>query len=43
MLVILPTEPGSDFLLFCQRNPEPCPLLAVSERPALAGDELASF
>lgn len=30
-VVILPSELASDFLLFCQRNPKPCPLLAVSE------------
>jgi len=30
-LVILPRELASDFLLFCQRNPKPCPLLDVTE------------
>lgn len=30
-LMILPVELASDFLLFCQRNPKPCPILAVSE------------
>jgi uncharacterized protein YcsI (UPF0317 family) len=30
-LVILPKDLASDFLLFCQRNPRPCPLLGVSE------------
>ncbi|MEX2643631.1 MAG: putative hydro-lyase [Acetobacterales bacterium] len=30
-LVILPREHADDFLRFCQRNPKPCPLLAVSE------------
>jgi uncharacterized protein YcsI (UPF0317 family) len=30
-LVILPAELAGDFLRFCQRNPKPCPLLAVSE------------
>jgi uncharacterized protein YcsI (UPF0317 family) len=30
-LCILPQEQAADFLLFCQRNPKPCPLLAVSE------------
>jgi uncharacterized protein YcsI (UPF0317 family) len=30
-LVILPKSLAGDFLLFCQRNPKPCPLLAVSE------------
>ncbi|MCA9072679.1 MAG: DUF1445 domain-containing protein, partial [Planctomycetaceae bacterium] len=33
-LVILPREFASDFLLFCQRNPKPCPLLEVID----AGD-----
>jgi len=28
-LVILPQTYGFDFLLFCQRNPKPCPLLEV--------------
>ena len=26
-LVILPKDVAYDFLLFCQRNPKPCPLL----------------
>ncbi len=30
-LVILPQAQASDFLRFCQRNPKPCPLLAVGE------------
>jgi uncharacterized protein YcsI (UPF0317 family) len=30
-LCILPQAQAADFLLFCQRNPKPCPLLAVSE------------
>ena len=30
-LCILPADLATDFLLFCQRNPKPCPLLAVSE------------
>ena len=30
-LVILPQALAMDFLLFCQRNPKPCPLLAVTE------------
>ena len=33
-LAILPRELAFDFLLFCQRNPKPCPLLEVVE----AGD-----
>jgi uncharacterized protein YcsI (UPF0317 family) len=30
-LVILPQKCAFDFLLFCQRNPKPCPLLEVLE------------
>ena len=30
-LVALPREYASDFLLFCQRNPRPCPVLDVTE------------
>ena len=30
-IVILPQALAMDFLLYCQRNPKPCPLLAVSE------------
>ncbi|MFK7976147.1 MAG: putative hydro-lyase [Halioglobus sp.] len=30
-IVILPTESANDFLKFCQANPKPCPLLAMSE------------
>ena len=30
-VVILPQKYGFDFLLFCQRNPKPCPLLEVLE------------
>ncbi len=30
-LVILPKEHAFDFLLFCLRNPQPCPLVAVIE------------
>lgn len=30
-LIILPEKLATDFLRFCQRNPKPCPLLAVSE------------
>ncbi|MBI2873094.1 MAG: putative hydro-lyase [Chloroflexi bacterium] len=30
-LVVLPREQAFDFLLFCQRNPKPCPLLEVLE------------
>lgn len=42
-LAILPAEHADDFLRFCQRNPKPCPVLAVSEPgavnlPGLAND-----
>jgi uncharacterized protein YcsI (UPF0317 family) len=30
-LVVLPKDWAFDFLLFCQRNPKPCPLLDVTE------------
>jgi uncharacterized protein YcsI (UPF0317 family) len=30
-LVVLPREAAAEFLLFCQRNPKPCPLLDVTE------------
>jgi uncharacterized protein YcsI (UPF0317 family) len=30
-LVVVPREVAFDFLLFCQRNPKPCPLLDVTE------------
>jgi uncharacterized protein YcsI (UPF0317 family) len=35
-VVILPAESAADFLRFCQLNPKPCPLLAVSEPGATA-------
>ncbi len=36
-LVVLPVADAHDFLLYCQRNPKPCPLVAVGEagNPAL--------
>lgn len=42
-LCILPKDYAADFLLFCQRNPKPCPLLGVAEPgnpriPALGED-----
>lgn len=42
-VVILPAAEANDFLRYCQRNPKPCPLLAVSEPgqadlPALGAD-----
>lgn len=30
-LVVLPKEQAYDFLLFCQRNPRPCPLIEVTD------------
>jgi len=30
-LVVLPVSVADEFLRFCQRNPKPCPLIAVSE------------
>jgi uncharacterized protein YcsI (UPF0317 family) len=30
-LVVVPRDVAFDFLLFCQRNPKPCPLLEVTE------------
>ena len=30
-LVVLPADWAQEFLLFCQRNPKPCPLLDVTE------------
>ncbi len=30
-VVILPQAQAAEFLLYCQRNPKPCPLLAVSD------------
>jgi uncharacterized protein YcsI (UPF0317 family) len=42
-LVILPGDVADEFLRYCQRNPKPCPVLAVSEPgdprlPSLAAD-----
>ena len=42
-LCILPREYAQDFRIFCERNPKPCPLLAVSvpgdpRLPSLAAD-----
>src|SRR5437867_4363121 len=30
-LAVLPKDVAYDFLLFCQRNPRPCPLLEVTD------------
>ncbi len=40
-LVILPQALAMDFLLFCQRNPKPCPLLAVTEPGQVRPGEIA--
>jgi uncharacterized protein YcsI (UPF0317 family) len=40
-LVVLPQDQAGDFLLFCQRNPLPCPLLAITEPGAVAPREVA--
>ena len=32
-LVILPADWANDFLRFCQLNPKPCPLIAMSNKP----------
>lgn len=43
-LVVLPANVADEFLRFCQRNPKPCPLIAVSEpgepRIASLGDDV---
>lgn len=41
-LVILPQQYAFDFLLFCQRNPKPCPLLEVLEPGKFQTEFLAS-
>jgi uncharacterized protein YcsI (UPF0317 family) len=40
-LVILPERYAFDFLLFCQRNPKPCPLLEVMESGVFEPTEMA--
>jgi len=42
-LVILPRDLAADFMVFCQRNPRPCPVLAIGDAgsphlPTLAAD-----
>jgi uncharacterized protein YcsI (UPF0317 family) len=39
-LCILPKEYAFDFLLFCQRNPKPCPLLHVVEAGSFMLDDI---
>ena len=40
-LAILPEKYALDFATFCQRNPKPCPLIAVSEAGSTALPTLA--
>lgn len=40
-LVVLPKRYAFDFLLFCQRNPKPCPLLEVVEEGRFRPEALA--
>jgi len=41
-LVMLPQEAAFDFLLFCVRNPKPCPILDVLE-PGQVEPHIAHF
>ncbi|MDB5387756.1 MAG: hypothetical protein JWM11_3402, partial [Planctomycetaceae bacterium] len=41
-LVILPKSLAQDFLVFCQRNPKPCPLLHVTEPGEISPAVLAA-
>ena len=41
-LVVVPQAAAFDFLLFCQRNPKPCPLLEVVEAGSLEAVRLAA-
>ncbi len=41
-LVVVPRELAFDFLLFCQRNPKPCPVLDVTEPGAPEPRRVAS-
>ena len=40
-LVVLPRAQAFDFLLFCQRNPKPCPLLEVVEAGSVEPSQMA--
>ena len=40
-LAILPRDVAFDFLLFCQRNPKPCPLLEVVEAGSVEPTQVA--
>src|SRR5690625_7088697 len=41
-LVMLKKEHAFDFLLFCQRNPKPCPLLDVTEAGSFTPVKIAN-
>ena len=41
-LVILPAQLAFDFLLFCQRNPKPCPVLEVLEPGVFLTSKMAN-
>ncbi|MFQ5878721.1 MAG: putative hydro-lyase [Dehalococcoidia bacterium] len=41
-LVVLPKELAFDFILFCQRNPRPCPLLEVLDLGAYGPKQMAA-
>src|SRR5215510_6275267 len=40
-VVIVPRDLAFDFLLFCQRNPKPCPLLDVTEPGSAEPQQIA--
>ena len=40
-LVVIPREHAYDFLMFCQKNPKPCPLLDVTTPGAIAPTSVA--
>lgn len=42
-LVVLPKAYAFDFLLFCQRNPKPCPLLEVTEPGVFLTQDVAKL
>ena len=42
-LAVLPKDHAYDFLLFCQRNPRPCPLIEVTDVTPYWRDDLVAF
>ena len=42
-LAVLPRDYAYDFLLFCQRNPRPCPLIEVTDATPYWRDDLVAF